>query len=125
MKDEKGNQINVPQIMLIDERTEHKGLQGSYCWGEVCVDYTHPSKRQDFKEKIQLQKNSTITFRIIHPTKPDQLHATIFSQDQIVTNEAIERHLKIHLSKGTYFLNIKSSWNMLGDTSNVFLIEVT
>jgi hypothetical protein len=125
MTDEKENQVKVPQIILIYEKTEHKGLQGSYCWGEICVDYTHPSKRLDFKEKIQIQKNSTITFKINHPTKPDQLHLTIFSQDQLVSYEAIEKHLRIQLSKGTYFLSFKASWNILGDASNVFLIEVT
>jgi hypothetical protein len=124
----KGTQKNdgsgVPQILLVDDKGEHRGVQGSYCWDGICVDYAIPSSRVDFREKLSIRKDATIAFKVIHHERPKQLHVTIFSRDKIVFHEAVNKQMKVQVSKGTYFLNVKATWEGQGDASNVFFIEV-
>jgi hypothetical protein len=114
----------VPQIVLIDDKGEHFGVQGSYCWSGVCVDYALPSKRVDFGEKLSLRKGATVDFKVVGAVVPWQLHVTLFSGDKIVLHKAMNKRMKIEVSRGTYFLNVKATWPEKGDASNVFLIEV-
>lgn len=118
------DESGVPQIVLIDDKGEHRGLQGSYCWDGICVDYAMPSKRVDFKEKLFIQKDATVAFKTTHPIGPGQLYVTIFSGDKIVLHQAVDKQIKVEIPTGTYFLNVKASWNGQGDASNVFFIEV-
>ena len=115
----------VPQIVLIGDTGEHFGSQGSYCWNGVCVDYILPSMRVDLGEKLSLQKGMIVYFKVVGAVDPDQLHVTMFSKDKIVLNKAVDKRLKIEVSKGTYFLNVKATWLGKGDASNVFLIQVS
>jgi hypothetical protein len=124
MGKEMEDRSSVPQIVLIYDGGEHFGVQGSYCWSGVCVDYTLPSKRVDFVDKLSFKKGVTVDFKVVGAVVPDQLHVTVFSGDKIVLHKAVYQRLKIEISKGTYFLNVKATWSEKGDASNVFLIEV-
>ena len=115
----------VPHIVLIDEKGEHEGVQGSYCWGDICVDYAKPSSRtKDIHEQLSIPRGAKITFKVVDYVSPKQLHVTIFSGDKIVLHEAVKMKMKIKVAKGTYFLNVKATWEGQGDVSNVFLINV-
>lgn len=119
------NRSGLPQIVLIDEKREHQGIQGSYCWGDICVDYAIPSSRtKDFQEQLSILKGATISFKVLNHISPDQLHVTIFHGNKIVLHEALKTKLQIKIPKGIYFLNVKATWTGQGDVSNVFLIEV-
>ena len=125
MKDvEKKDGSGVPQIVLIDDKGEHCGVQGSYCWDGICVDYAMPSSRVDFREKLSIRKDATIAFKVTHPIGPGQLYVTIFSGDRIVLHKAVDKQMKVQVSRGTYSLNVKATWNGQGDASNVFFIEI-
>ena len=125
MKDGKKNGVSgVPQIVLIDDKGEHRGVQGSYCWAGICVDYAMPSRRVDFHEKLPIRKDATIAFKVTHPIGPGQLYVTIFSEDKIVLHKAVDKQMKVQVSRGTYSLNVKATWNGQGDASNVFFIEI-
>lgn len=114
----------VPQVLLIDEKGENSGVQGSYCWGEICVDYAIPSSRTDFREKLTIKRGSTINFRVVGYSYSDNFHVTIFSKEKIVLHTAVKKGLRLQILKGTYYLNAKATWERKGDVSNVFLIEV-
>jgi hypothetical protein len=116
---------NIPQIILIDKKGKHRGIQGSYCWNGICVDYEKPSSRiKDIQEQLSIPKDSTITFEVVDHIKPEQLHVSVFSDDQIVLHEAVKMKMKIKISRGTYFFNLKATWEGKGDVSNVFLVKV-
>jgi len=119
------NKSKIPQIILIDEKGEHLGVQGSYCWNGICIDYVKPSSRdKDIHEQLSLPKGTTITFRVLDHISPDNLHVTFFSGDQIVLHEEVKVKMKIKLSRGIYFLNVKATWEGEGDVSNVFLVKI-
>jgi hypothetical protein len=116
---------DIPQILLIDENGEHRGVQGSYCWGEICVDYTMPSMRTDIHEKLALRKGASISFKVIEDNTYENFHVTIFSKEKIVLHEAIKSEMKLQIPTGTYFLNAKATWEGQGnDVSNVFMVDV-
>jgi hypothetical protein len=121
---EKSDGSGVPQVVLIDDKGEHRGVQGSYCWDGICVDYAMPSSRVDFREKLSIRKDATISFKVTRSIGLGQLYVTIFSADKIVLHNAIDKQMKVQIPRGTYFLNVKATWNGKGDVSNVFLIEV-
>lgn len=115
---------SVPQIVLIDEDGEHRGVQGSYCWGEICVDYVMPSMRTDIPEKLSLRKGASISFKVVDDISYENFHVTIFSKEKIVQHEAVEKEMKVQVPAGTYFLNVKATWEGQGDASNVFMVDV-
>jgi hypothetical protein len=114
----------IPRIILIDGKVEHQGVIGSHCWDGICVDYTKPSDRVDYPEKVFIQKDANITFKVLNNIDPDQLHVTIFSGDKIMLHRTIDKQMKMRVPKGTYFLNVKATWKEKGDVSNVFSVEV-
>jgi hypothetical protein len=116
----------IPQILLIDSGGgEHKGLQGSYCWNGICVDFAHPSKRTDFPEKIAIKNGSVMNFKIMDDvTTPPELRMTFFSGNNIVLDQPASPDQRINLAPGNYFLNVAAYWKGQGDVSNVFLIQV-
>ena len=114
----------VPQIVLIDEDGEHRGVQGSYCWGEICVDYVMPSMRTDIPEKLSLRRGASISFKVVDHVYSEKFHVTIFSREKIVLHEAIKTEMKVQVPMGTYFLNAKATWDGQGDVSNVFMVDV-
>ena len=114
----------IPQILLIDANGEHKGIQGSYCWNGICVDYSHPSKRTDFPEKIVIKNGSIINFRIRDFVTPSEFRMTFFSDHNIVLDQSVSQDQRISLAPGVYFLNVAAYWKGQGDVSNVFLIQV-
>lgn len=114
----------IPQIVLMDEKGEHRGVQGSYCWDGICVDYVKPSSRTDIREKLSIRRDATIAFKVVDNISSEKLHVTIFSGDNIVLHEAIETEMKVQVPRGTYLLNVKATWEGQGDVSNVFLVEV-
>ena len=122
--DEKTDKSGVPQITLIDNKGEHRGVQGSYCWNGICIDYTMPSNRVDFHEKLLIPKDTTIAFNVAHPIGLGQLHITIFLGNKIVLHKPVNKHMKVQIPTGEYFLNAKATWKGQGDSSNVFLIKV-
>lgn len=125
MNDMKKNEgSRVPQIVLLDDKGEHSGVQGSYCWDGICVDYAKPSSRVDFREKLSIRKDATIAFKVISNISPDQVYVTMFSGDKILLHKAVNKQMKVQVSKGTYFLNVSATWKGQGDVSNVFFIEV-
>lgn len=118
------DESGVPQIVLIDEDGEHRGVQGSYCWGEICVDYVMPSMRTDIPEKLSLRMGASISFKVVDDISYENFHVTIFSKEKIVQHEAVEKEMKVQVPVGTYFLNVKATWDGKGDTSNVFMVDV-
>lgn len=115
----------VPQIVLLDDKgDEHRGVQGSYCWDGICVDYAKPSSRVDFREKLFIRKDATIAFKVMSTISPDQVYVTMFFGDKILLHKAVNKQMKVQVSKGTYFLNVNATWKGQGDVSNVFFIEV-
>lgn len=115
----------IPQILLIDSAGgEHKGIQGSYCWNGICVDYAHPSKRTDLPEKIVIKNGSVINFKITDVTTPPELRMTFFSGNNIVLDQPASHDQRINLAPGNYFLSVAAYWKRQGDVSNVFLIQV-
>jgi hypothetical protein len=115
---------SIPQILLIDSAGEHKGLQGSYCWNGICVDYAHPSKRTDFHEKIVIKNGSAISFKIVDFATPPDFRMTFFSENNIVLDQSASHDQRIDLAPGNYFLSVAAYWKGQGDVSNVFLIQV-
>ncbi|MFW9798330.1 MAG: hypothetical protein ACFFE2_14925, partial [Candidatus Thorarchaeota archaeon] len=107
-----------------DEEGEHRGVQGSYSWNGISVDYVMPSSRKDIQEKLSIRQDTTISFRVIGHIRSEKLHVTLFSGMNIILHEAIETEMKVQVPKGTYHLNIMATWEGQGDVSNVFLIEV-
>ena len=99
----------VPQIVLIDEDGEHRGVQGSYCWGEICVDYVMPSMRTDIPEKLSLRKGASISFKVVDHAYSEKFHVTIFSREKIVLHEDKKTEMKVQVPMGTYFLNAKAT----------------
>lgn len=114
----------VPQVVLMDEKGEHRGVQGSYSWGEISVDYVMPSQRTDYTETLSIRKDATIAFKVEGHAYAGVFHVTIFSREGIVLHEAIKKDMKVQLSGGTYFLNAKATWEGRGDVSNVFKVDV-
>ncbi len=114
----------IPQVVLIDENGEHRGVQGSYCWGEICVDYVMPSNRNDIHEMLSIQRDATISFKVVDHVYSEKFHVTIFSKEKIVLHEAIKTEMKVQIPTGTYFLNAKATWEGQGDVSNVFMVDV-
>lgn len=114
----------IPQIVLIDEKGEHRGIQSSYSWNGISVDYVMPSSRKEILDKLSIQKDTTISFKVVGHTRSEKLHVTLFSGPNIVLHKAIETEMKVQVPKGTYHLNIMATWQGQGDVSNVFLIEV-
>ena len=109
--------------MLIGEE-EHRGAQGSYCWGEICVDYAMPSMRTDIDERLSIPWGATISFKVLDNVSYENFHVTIFSKEKIVQDGAAKKEMKIQVPAGTYYLNVKATWEGKGDTSNVFLVDV-
>ena len=114
----------IPQIVLIDEKGEHRGVQGSYCWDGICVDYVMPSSRVDIREKLSIRRDATISFKVVDHVYSEKFHVTIFSREKIVLHEAVKTEMKVQVPRGTYFLNAKATWEGQGDVSNVFMVDV-
>lgn len=114
----------VPQIVLIIEKEEHRGVQGSYCWGEICVDYAMPSMRTDFSERLSILGGATISFKVLDNISYENFHVTIFSKEKIVQHGAVKQKMKVQVPAGTYYFNVKATWEGKGDTSNVFMVDV-
>ena len=72
----------IPQILLVVGNVEHRGIQGSYCWNGICIDYARPSQRTEFLEKIMIQNDSIIKFKITDNVAPSEFHVTFFSWRQ-------------------------------------------
>jgi hypothetical protein len=109
--------------MLVGEE-EYRGVQGSYCWGEICVDYAMPSMRKDINEKLSIPEGATISFEVLDNISYENFHVTIFSKEKIVQDGAVKKEMKIQVPAGTYFFNVKATWEGKGDTSNVFQVDV-
>ena len=114
----------VPQIVLLDEKgKEHHGVQGSYCWDGAAIDYDHPSRRTDIREKLVVQRGASTAFTLVGHTKPEKFQVTIFSGNKMISTTTVNRELKLELPKGTYFVGVSTGWKG-NDVSNIFLVEV-
>lgn len=114
----------VPQVVLMDEKGEHRGVQGSYSWGEISVDYVMPSQRTDYTDTLPISRDATIAFKVEGHAYAGVFHVTVFSSEGIVLHEAVEKDMKVKLPVGKYFLNAKATWKGRGDVSNVFKVDI-
>ncbi len=118
----------LPQIVLRYGGASYEGLQGSYCWGEVCVDYVPLELREnlDSVTSIEVTNGSQVNFAIRGYEEPEKYHVRIYSltQETYVWNREVEGALTLDLPSGTYFLTVSASWISGGDASNIFKLEV-
>ena len=117
-------ELEVPQIVLSDKKGEHRGVQGSYCWDGIAVDYQAPSTRTDLHKKLPVEKEARFTFRMVGYAKPEKFHVALFSKDKLMLSRSVKREMKLEVPKGTYVLGVQASWAGKGDLSNLFLVEV-
>jgi hypothetical protein len=101
-------------------------MPGSYCWRSICVDYAKPWARSDLDQKIRIQQNGRIAFKVKNYAKPRKFQMTIFSGEIIILNKFIEQeYAKLDISEGIYVLSVTGFWTEEGDISYLFPLEIT
>ena len=80
--------------------------------------------RTDISERLSIPGGATISFKVLDNISYENFHVTIFSKEKIVQHGAVKKKMKVQVPAGTYYINVKATWEGEGDTSNVFMVDV-
>ena len=118
-----------PQLILLHSGEGYQGLQSTYCWGALCVDYVSVEMREDLAElsPIDVTKGARLSIRVEGHDPPERFFIQFYSVGEGSWIDSIEvnnRSFIVDLDPGEYFLILSTAWEMEGDTSNIFRITV-
>jgi hypothetical protein len=116
-----------PTIWVVYKGDVYTGMQGSYCWADICVDkmFQYPSGT------INVERNSSINLMLNSLIRPSEVTVQVFVinndtplQIKELQNEGSNRYT-VNLESGVYILNTLARWNDLGEVTYRFKISVS
>lgn len=118
-----------PQLILLHSGEEHRGLQSTYCWGALCVDYVSVEMREDLAELSPLEviRGVRLSFIVEGHDPPERFFIQLYKVGErrwIDSIEVTNSSFIVDLDPGEYFLILSTAWETEGDTSNIFRITV-
>ena len=122
---------NPPKLTLEINSKVYDTEQGTYCWGNKCVDMISPEEIMEGNGTIKVAPNKEI--KLIMKYKTDQIEAHLSQIKDGVPNDVPMKDYKFNAPSepGVYYF-VASFWWMVpnkpntsnGDSSYVFAIEV-
>ena len=108
---------------------EYRGLQSTYCWGALCVDYVSVEMREDLAELSPLEviRGVRLSFIVEGHDPPERFLIQFYKVGErrwIDSIEVTNNSFIVDLDPGEYLLILSTAWEIEGDTSNIFRITV-
>lgn len=122
---------NPPKLTLEINGKAYHTEQGTYCWGNRCVDMISPEEIMAGKGTIKVVPNEEI--KLLMNYKPNQIEAHLSNFKDGVQTDVPMKDLRFHAPSepGVYYYAASFWWMDLnqpntseGDSSYVFAIEV-
>jgi hypothetical protein len=122
----------LPIPIVFSEKTEIPVTQSSYCWGKLgCADYAGGKTMLKGKTPTVVTPEANIKISFDYKPGPTQLNVQQFQDDKIVEVPLKDGYFNAPKEKGIYYYGLSAYWKTddgkysKGDTSSVFVIEVT
>ena len=122
---------NPPKLTLEINNKIYDTEQGTYCWGNKCVDMIGPEEIMEGKETIKVAPNEEI--KLLMKYKPAQIEAHLSHFKDGIQKEIPMKDYKFNAPSepGIYYYSASFWWMVPnkpntseGDSSYVFAIEV-
>jgi hypothetical protein len=118
-----------PQLIVKYSSAEYQGLQSTYCWGALCVDYISVEMREDLAQLVPIDviRATRLSIGVEDHDLPERFFIQFYDVKEMSWLESISitnDSFIVDLEPGEYFLLLSTAWEMEGDTSNIFRLIV-
>ncbi len=118
-----------PQLIVKYSSAEYQGLQSTYCWGALCVDYISVEMREDLAQLVPIDviRATRLSIGVEDHDLPERFFIQFYDVKEMSWLESISitnDSFIVDLDPGEYFLLLSTASEMEGDTSNIFRLIV-